>query len=173
MVDIDQLRNGGQRPSEPGGMPLPVIYTSLYDGGVRDNFGVTELQWLVQCQFGVDAQGNKRAERLQRRACGQVARPRSPEAVLILGINSSLLRSHGADYERPKPRDWDSYVTPVRISGTAESVNMIIAASGEMRKTQLRGLIHSLSPNAVHFAIWMVVAKSMRVVACGARGRSG
>ncbi len=29
------------------------------------------------------------------------------------------------------------------------------------------------NPNAVHFTIWMAVAKSMRMVACGARGRGG
>jgi hypothetical protein len=28
-------------------------------------------------------------------------------------------------------------------------------------------------PNAVHFAIWMAAVKSMRVVGCGVRGRSG
>ena len=30
-----------------------------------------------------------------------------------------------------------------------------------------------LSPNAVHFAIWMAAVKSMRVVGSGVRGRSG
>jgi hypothetical protein len=29
------------------------------------------------------------------------------------------------------------------------------------------------SPNTVHFAIWMAVVKSVRVIGCGARGRSG
>ena len=28
-------------------------------------------------------------------------------------------------------------------------------------------------PNTVHFMIWMAVAKSVRVIGCGARGRSG
>src|SRR4051812_5628115 len=30
-----------------------------------------------------------------------------------------------------------------------------------------------LSTNTVHFTIWIAVAKSIRVVGCGARGRSG
>jgi len=46
----------------------------------------------------------------------------------------------------PKPRGWDSYVLPIRISGVAASVNMIMAAPGEMRKTQLRDLVHALNP---------------------------
>jgi hypothetical protein len=29
------------------------------------------------------------------------------------------------------------------------------------------------NPNTVHFAIWMAAVKSMRVVGCGVRGRSG
>src|SRR3954452_24210134 len=33
--------------------------------------------------------------------------------------------------------------------------------------------IMAASPNAVHFAIWMAAVKSMRVVGCGMRGRSG
>lgn len=146
MADIEQLRTGGPKPSAPGAPPDPPTYTSLFDGGVRDNFGVTELQWLVQCQFAVDAKGAARGKLLQERACGGAGRRQPPDAVLVLGINSSLLRSNGADYEESKPRGWDSYVLPIRLSGTAESVNMIMAASGEMRKTQLRELLQALNP---------------------------
>src|SRR4051812_36195857 len=32
---------------------------------------------------------------------------------------------------------------------------------------------YTFNPNAVHFAIWMAAVKSMRVVGCGMRGRSG
>jgi predicted ATPase len=34
-------------------------------------------------------------------------------------------------------------------------------------------VLNRLRPNTVHFTIWMAVAKSVRVIGCGARGRSG
>jgi hypothetical protein len=64
----------------------------------------------------------------------------------VLGINSSLLRSEGVPYDVPKQRGFDTYVLPVRISGVEDSVNMIMAASGEQRKAALRRLVRDANP---------------------------
>ncbi len=126
--------------------PHPPLYVSLYDGGVHDNFGLTELRWFVECQFGRNARRAVWTPAIRRRICGQEKPPAvRPGATLILGINSSLLRSTGVTADRPKPRTWDSYLGPLRIAGTADSVDLIMAASGELRKMELRSLIEEVS----------------------------
>jgi hypothetical protein len=65
---------------------------------------------------------------------------------LVLGIDSSLLRSEGTPADIPKYRDWLTYVIPIRLYGTAASVDMIMFGSGEQRKSQLRRFIQQLNP---------------------------
>jgi hypothetical protein len=50
-------------------------------------------------------------------------------------------------YEIPKQRNFDSYVLPLRLSGVEESVNMIMNASGEQRRQQLRRLMRNANPS--------------------------
>lgn len=137
--EIDALAARSAPPHAP-------IYISLYDGGVHDNFGLTELRWFVECQFGLNARRVAWTPDIRQRICGQERPPPvRPGATLILGINSSMLRSMGVTADRPKPRTWDSYLGPLRIAGTADSVDLIMAASGELRKMELRSLIEEVS----------------------------
>ncbi len=122
----------------------PPSYVSLYDGGVHDNFGVTELRWFMECQFGRNARRTVWTEIIRQRECGD-RQPVKPRATLILGINSSLLRTSGVSPLDPKPRSWDSYLALVRLSGTSDSVDLIMAASGELRKMELRSLVEEIS----------------------------
>ncbi len=136
--DLEALRSGGP-------MRTPS-YVSLYDGGVHDNFGLTELRWFVECQFDRNARRTTWTPDIRERICGRRDPPRiRPAATLIVGINSSLLRTEGVKPELPKPRSWDSYLGPVRLTGTAQSVDMIMAASGELRKMELRSLVEEVS----------------------------
>jgi Patatin-like phospholipase len=121
-------------------------YVSLMDGGIHDNFGVTELLWFVQCQSGQNARRAQWTADIYRRECGTAGKPAAPpKATLAIGINSSLLRSTGRNETVPKQRSWDTYVSPIRLSGTAASVDMLMAASGEMRKMQLRSVLEVLN----------------------------
>jgi len=132
------------------GFRKPPTYVSLFDGGVHDNFGLTELRWFVECQFDRDARRTPWTPEIRRRYCGQATLPvRPPAATLILGINSSLLRVAGVSPKAPKPRSWDSYLGPIRISGTADSIDMVMAAAGELRKMELRSLIEEISRASV------------------------
>lgn len=109
--------------------PRQPTYVSLLDGGVHDNFGVTELRWFFECQFDRNARRVAWTRELRQRICGQPDLPRTPpSATLVLGINSSLLRRAGVRPDLPKPRGWDSYLGPLRFSGTADSVDLIMAA---------------------------------------------
>lgn len=129
-----------------GQQTRPPAYVSLYDGGVHDNFGLTELRWFVECHFGRNARRATWTPDIRQRICGQRQEPAvRPGATLVLGINSSLLRSIGVSPDLPKPRSWDSYLGPLRLLGTADSVDLIMAASGEMRKMELRSLIEEVS----------------------------
>lgn len=140
-AEIDALK----KPSSTYSPGITPEYVSLWDGGVHDNFGVTEILWFVQCQFGQNVRRVTWNRDIYQRECGTQAKsPAPPKAILTIGINSSLLRSTGLDETWPKHRSWDSYVLPVRISGTAQSVDMIMAASGEQRKMQLRSVLESL-----------------------------
>ncbi len=111
-----------------------------------EHFGVTELRWFFECQFDRNARRVAWTRELRQRICGQPDLPRMPpSATLVLGINSSLLRRAGVRPDLPKPHGWDSYLGPLRFSGTADSVDLIMAASGEMRKMELRSLIEDVS----------------------------
>jgi hypothetical protein len=129
----------------------PPKYIALYDGGVHDNFGVTELQWFMECQLQEPAGISDPGDEFYRHECGTAKKSTQPRpaAALIFGINSSLLRSDGVPYEVPKQRDFDTYVLPIRISGVEESVNMIMAASGEQRRQQLRRLMRNANPSVL------------------------
>jgi hypothetical protein len=55
-------------------------------------------------------------------------------------------------------------------------VHSVTRMKGEPARFAIAGAVRELpapSPNTVHFTIWMAVAKSVRVIGCGARGRSG
>jgi hypothetical protein len=121
-------------------------YIALFDGGVHDNYGVTELRWIIECKLGVPDTVSKVSDSFYRRECGaskssKASRP--PPAALIFGVNSSLIRSEGSLDDVPKQRGLDSRLLPVRIKGTADSVDMIMDASGELRKQQLRELMRN------------------------------
>jgi hypothetical protein len=139
--DLSALQGGTDK--------MKPTYLSLMDGGIHDNFGVTELLWFVQCQSGQNARRATWTAEIYRRECGTPGKPVAPpKAMLAIGINSSLLRSTGRKEFIPKERPWDTYVSPIRLSGTLASVDMIMAASGEMRKMQLRSVLESLNDGA-------------------------
>ena len=138
-LDELQAMQGAPQKTKP-------TYVSLMDGGIHDNFGVTELLWFVQCQSGQNARRAQWTADIYRRECGTAGKPAAPpKATLAIGINSSLLRSTGRNETVPKQRSWDTYVSPIRLSGTAASVDMLMAASGEMRKMQLRSVLEVLN----------------------------
>lgn len=149
LIDRPSLRMF--RPEDLGGpqtgdVPRRPTYVSLFDGGVHDNFGVTELRWFMECQFESNARRIVWTPAIRERMCGRRDLPRNPPvATLILGINSSLLRTAGVTPDTPKPRGWDSYLGPIRLTGTVQSIDMIMAASGEMRKMELRSLVEEVS----------------------------
>jgi hypothetical protein len=144
IIDRPSLRQYRLPKQDPG---APPKYVALYDGGVHDNFGLTELQWFLQCQLGVPDDLHDTSPQFYRSECGAARERRPPpDAALVLGIDSSLLRSEGASYEVPKQRGFDTYIVPIRISGVSESVDMIMSASGEQRKQQMRRLMRDANP---------------------------
>src|SRR3954453_4151768 len=55
-------------------------------------------------------------------------------------------------------------------------VHSVTRMKGEPARFAIAGAVRELpapSPNTVHFTIWITVLKSIQVVGCGARGRSG
>jgi hypothetical protein len=162
---VDDLAGRLPEPDSPREYPR---YVALYDGGVHDNFGLTEIQWELECLFNRPMVGfrilpsssaqmrsglvqqrfgaSRYTPGLYRRNCQRelLKDAPKPDSVLVMSINSSLLRSMGVDSHHAKPRSWDSYVLPVRISGTAESVDMIMMAAGELRKDIIRRLIRDI-----------------------------
>jgi hypothetical protein len=146
MSDIQFLMDPNH---DPAITPHRPKYIALYDGGVQDNFGLTEYQWFLQCEYDVNSRHLILNPDLYWRECGRDHRDEDPpKGALVFNINSSLLRSEGVPGKRPDQRTWDSYVSPLRISGTLESVDMIMAASGEMRKMEFRSVLESLDPPA-------------------------
>ena len=128
LIDAFSLRHykqGDLRALQGGADKLEPTYLSLMDGGIHDNFGVTELLWFVQCQSGQNARRASWTADIYRRECGTSGKPSAPpRAMLAIGINSSLLRSTGRKEAEPKERSWDTYVSPIRLTGTAASVDM-------------------------------------------------
>lgn len=138
LKDLEAIQRGTPPYPQPD-------YLSLWDGGVHDNFGVSEILSFVQCAWGYNVRRVNWPKEIYRRECGTDGRMKDPpKAALAIGINSSLLRSAGQDGKSPKHRTWDSYVLPVRVVGAVESVDMIMAASGELRKMQLRSVLEAL-----------------------------
>ena len=149
IVDRPSLRHfrlGDLEALQRGAPPYPApSYLSLWDGGVHDNFGVSEILWFVQCQYGYNVRRVNWSKEIYQRECGTDGKPKNPpKAALAIGINSSLLRSMGQVGDVPKHRTWDTYVLPIRVTGGVESVDMVMAASGELRKMQLRSVLESI-----------------------------
>ena len=59
------------------------------------------------------------------------------------------------------------------LEGCLELLTELQAYAGSVSVEWPQGRKLQVSPNTVHFAIWMAAMKSMRVVGCGVRGRSG
>jgi Patatin-like phospholipase len=114
------------RELRPNGSPPTPDYIALTDGGVHDNFGVTEILWFLECQFPTPPERSNIEPALYQRECGRpmpANNAGAPSASLVLGINSSLLRSEGTPADIPKQRSWD--VTRYRSASWAPATRSI------------------------------------------------
>ncbi len=139
-------------------------YVSLQDGGVNDNFGVMELGWIVECQFGLttpnggflgrgqlavmDRTNPTSPAAVYRRRCGRDLPPvdaQAPKSVLILGINASENRSDGPTDEQPKPVDALDRVLPyLKPASTLHAVGQIMNTAGERRRQSMGDVLNTI-----------------------------
>jgi len=125
------------------------LVTSFYSTAAFTTIGVIEFQWFLQCQFPSTVAAFRIDAKIYERFCNRPKPPTVevvPQGALVLGIDSSLLRSEATPADIPTYRDWLTYVIPIRLYGTAASVDMIMFGSGEQRKSQLRRFIQQLNP---------------------------
>ena len=131
-------------------------FVHLTDGGVHDNVGASQLQWIIECRF---------SQRLSSRPtigpelpwCRHRALEKPPENIVAIMIDSSVTAAGGKNPLIGEQRNASSGF-PLRINTLLSSIDFVSMSNATQHKAELGSLMAELhSMRAVKNAVLLPI----------------